>query len=420
LEANQQPDIISDAIDQFNQMLNDPQTFALIVGPMIILVILALFFAAWIVIKRRKEHAELSAVIRESDAELARTTGEQAVSLTTPSSLEEPLSVILEPEPEAPPTSALSADVEEVRNLDRAGWLKKLNLGLAKTRSQLVNNLASLFTGKKLDDELLEHVHEALFKADVGVQTADRLVTALKSKINGSEVMWEDARKLLKGEIQAILGSNQQPINRPASGPMVILIVGVNGVGKTTTIAKLAASFLAEDQQVLLCAADTFRAAAIDQLKVWGERLGVDVIAHKPGSDPAAVAYDAVKAAVARKVDVLLIDTAGRLHSKKELMDELGKINRVIGKDVVNAPHETWLVIDATTGQNALMQVKAFKEVVHLSGLVVTKLDGTAKGGVVIGASDQYDLPIRYVGVGEKAADLRPFSPQDYADQLFQ
>jgi fused signal recognition particle receptor len=199
----------------------------------------------------------------------------------------------------------------------------------------------------------------------------------------------------------------------------VILVVGVNGVGKTTTIGKLSAHFLADDKKVLLAAADTFRAAAIEQLSVWGERLGVDVVKHKQGADPAAVAYDGVKAAMARGTDVLMIDTAGRLHAKQELMEELGKINRIIGRDLPGAPHETWLVIDATTGQNAMQQVKAFSQVVKLSGLVVTKLDGTAKGGVLLSIAEQFKLPIRYVGVGESAADLRPFNPTDFADSLF-
>jgi fused signal recognition particle receptor len=190
------------------------------------------------------------------------------------------------------------------------------------------------------------------------------------------------------------------------------------GVGKTTTIGKLSARFISEGKTVLLAAADTFRAAAIDQLQTWGQRLGIDVISHQAGSDPAAVAFDAVKAAQARGHDVLIIDTAGRLHNKKELMDELGKINRVIGKDLPGSPHETWLVIDATTGQNANMQVAAFREVVKISGLIITKLDGTAKGGVVVGIADQHQIPIRFIGVGEKASDLRQFSAREFAETL--
>jgi fused signal recognition particle receptor len=209
------------------------------------------------------------------------------------------------------------------------------------------------------------------------------------------------------------------PLNKPAEGPFVILVVGVNGVGKTTSIGKLAAHYVAEGKSVMLCAGDTFRAAAIEQLQVWGERIGVPVIKHQQGADPASVAFDAVKAAKARGVDVLLIDTAGRLHNKTELMDELAKVKRVITKEMPAAPHETWLVIDATTGQNAVQQVKAFGELVQLSGLVVTKLDGTAKGGVIIGIKQKFKLPIRYIGVGEKAKDLKEFSARDFAESLF-
>jgi fused signal recognition particle receptor len=231
---------------------------------------------------------------------------------------------------------------------------------------------------------------------------------------------WELVASRLKEKASVIMDEAQKvSLRKPEKGPWVILVVGVNGVGKTTSIGKLAAHFLASDKKVLLAAADTFRAAAIEQLSVWGERLGVDVIKHQAGSDPAAVAYDAVKAAMARDTDVLLIDTAGRLHAKAELMAELGKINRIIGRDLPGAPHETWLVVDATTGQNAVQQVKAFKEVVDLTGIIVTKLDGTAKGGVLIGITDQFGIPIRYIGVGEKAADLRLFQSGEYVESLF-
>ena len=258
---------------------------------------------------------------------------------------------------------------------------------------------------------MLENLHEALYRADIGVATADKLVDHVRKNMKQDDAAsWEAVASRLKEQAGAIL-------DVPQKAPL--RIVGVNGVGKTTTIGKLAAHFLAADKKVLLAAADTFRAAAIEQLSVWGERLGVDVVKHQAGSDPAAVAYDAVKAALSRGTDVLLIDTAGRLHAKAELMAELGKINRIIGRDLPGAPHETWLVVDATTGQNAVQQVKAFKEVVDLTGLVVTKLDGTAKGGVLIGITDQFGIPIRYVGVGEKAVDLRPFSPQEYVESLF-
>jgi fused signal recognition particle receptor len=326
------------------------------------------------------------------------------------------------PAPQVPAAApAKSQDIVEIQQIDQQSWLKKLRGGLSKTRDQISGNLATLFSRQaQLNDETLENLHEVLFRADCGVDTADRLVDHIRQEFaNQPAPSWEHVQEALKNKMSDLVDSGEQPLNRPAKPPWVILIVGVNGVGKTTTIAKLAAHFMAQDQKVLLAAADTFRAAAIDQLQVWSDRLGCELIRHQQGSDPASVAYDGVKAAVSRQADVLLIDTAGRLHSKRELMDELGKIRRVIAKDLPEAPHETWLVIDATTGQNAFQQISAFTEVTPLTGLVVTKLDGTAKGGVVIGAADRFQLPIRYVGVGEKPADLRKFSGRDFVESLF-
>ena len=311
-----------------------------------------------------------------------------------------------------------NSEIKELKEVDHASWLSKLQSGLSKTRSSLQKNLSDLFQGNKIDDSTLERLHEVLFRADIGVSTADHLVEHIKTSApeDGS---WENIKKMMREKINEIFLQQDFKAEECAETPKVLLIVGVNGVGKTTSIGKLAAHFIAEDKTVLLCAADTYRAAAIDQLKVWGERLGVKVIAHQQGSDPAAVAYDGVKSAIAKKSDILMVDTAGRLHNKNDLMEELAKINRVIGKDLPNAPHETWLVIDATTGQNAFQQVKAFSNAVKLSGLIVTKLDGTAKGGVIIGISDQFKLPIRYIGVGEKASDLQKFEPKEFVDSLF-
>lgn len=311
-------------------------------------------------------------------------------------------------------------DVSEILQDDQSSWLNRLKQGLSKTRSQL--NLARLFGGKSvINDQLLEEVHETLYRSDMGVETADRLVASLKKKFSTRSDMpqWDEVAAALRDEVADVFQGNDLPISPPASGPLVILVVGVNGVGKTTSIGKLAARFVAEGKSVLLCAADTFRAAAIEQLQVWGDRLNVPVIRQQQGSDPASVAFDGVKAAVARNVDVLLIDTAGRLHSKTELMDELAKVKRVVNRELPGAPHETWLVIDATTGQNAVQQVKAFQEIIQLSGLVVTKLDGTAKGGVIIGIRNRFQLPIRYIGIGEKAADLKQFVAKDYAESIF-
>lgn len=312
-------------------------------------------------------------------------------------------------------------EVSDILATDQKTWLSKLHSGLSKTRKQLSESLSVLFKGKtKLSDEVLEKIHESLYKADVGVQTSDLLLDKVRSHFaKDAEVEWNDVKSCLIDEIEKILAAPSKSVQVPKDGPFVLLVVGVNGVGKTTSCGKLAAHFLADNKTVMLAAADTFRAAAIDQLKVWGDRLDVEVVAHKQGADPAAVAFDAVKSAKAKKIDVLLIDTAGRLHNKKELMDELQKIYRVIGKEISGAPHESWLVIDATTGQNAAMQVKAFSEVVNITGLVVTKLDGTAKGGVLVGISDIHKLPIRYIGVGEKSEDLRVFSSEDYSKSLF-
>lgn len=413
--------------DPFDLLMNagsDPGLWMLIGGPVLLLLVLVIVY--WIIIsaRRRKERVEFDKVIEE-----------ESKGVGTPDATPEE-DEIIEPyevpedlrEPEEPVKPKLSvvpqplSDVEDIRKTDRASWLKRLAQGLAKTRTALKTSIEGLLTGKtKIDQDVLERLHEALYRADIGVATADKLVDRVKRELaKDDSASWTAVSGALKAEALAILEKPASPATSPPLGtPWVILVVGVNGVGKTTTIGKLAAHFLAADKKVLLAAADTFRAAAIEQLQVWGQRLGVDVIAHKQGADPAAVAYDGVKAAISRKADVLLIDTAGRLHSKHELMAELDKINRAIGKDLPGAPHETWLVIDATTGQNAFAQVKAFKEVVTVSGLVVTKLDGTAKGGVIIGVTDQFGLPIRFVGVGEKASDLRGFEPKDFAESLF-
>ena len=269
-------------------------------------------------------------------------------------------------------------------------------------------------SGAKIDDSMLERIHEVLYRADVGVKASDRLVLGLRQKLAGQTVDWPSVKDTLSELGEGIFTESIRPVNWPSEGLFVVLIVGVNGVGKTTTIGKLAARFKAEGKKVMLCAADTYRAAAIEQLMIWGERNNVPVIKQHHGADPAAVAFDGVHAGKARGMDVLIIDTAGRLHNKSELMAELSKINTAIGKGFAGAPHETWIVVDATTGQNAVQQVRAFSEVTKVTGIVVTKLDGTAKGGVIIGLADQFKIPIRYIGVGEKSADLRAFAGGDF------
>lgn len=414
---------------------SDKGLWLLVGGPVVLLLLIIVVYAVIISIRRKKERAAWASELKEASASAAvdherePMTGEpedldEAAPYAVPENLAQEPVHEAEPEPPAELMASVQGplEVEEIRSLGRDSWLQRLKTGLTKTRDALRGNLESLFTGKtKIDSGVLEKLHEALYRADIGVQTADKLVDHVRTTLGKEEAAdWAAVSRELKAKAKTLFeASAAKPEVTPETGPRVILIVGVNGVGKTTSIGKLAAHFLAEDKDVLLAAGDTFRAAAIEQLSVWGDRLGVDVVKHKQGSDPAAVAYDGVKAAVARKVDVLLIDTAGRLHNKNELMDELGKINRVIGKDLAGAPHETWLVIDATTGQNAVVQVKAFNEVTKLTGLIVTKLDGTAKGGVLLGITDQFQLPVRYIGVGEKAADLRRFQPNDYVDSLF-
>ena len=314
--------------------------------------------------------------------------------------------------------------VDEIKETDQATWRAKLQAGLTKTRDQFKGKLSAIFTGRdQISEDLLEQLHEALFRSDLGIETTDKLVDHVRNYIKQQEQpytpTWGDIEAALAEKTSALLSQHAKPLKFQDNGPTVVLVVGVNGVGKTTSIGKLAAHYLAQDKKVLLAAADTYRAGAIDQLQVWADRLNCDLVKHKPGADPASVAYDSVKAAISREVDLLIIDTAGRLHNKTELMDELAKIRRVVAKDLPNAPHETLIVIDATTGQNAFQQLRAFSEVVPLTGLIVTKLDGTAKGGVVVGASDKYKLPIQFIGVGEKASDLRAFNPDDFSKSLF-
>ncbi|MDF2874407.1 MAG: ftsY [Sporomusa sp.] len=301
------------------------------------------------------------------------------------------------------------------------GFFDKLKAGLEKTRKSFTEKIEQLVIGyATIDDEFLDDLEALLLSADVGVPTTARLMTEIRSGIKSKEINSpDDLQPFLKTKISAMLLSKAQAEPVFYKPPVVMLIVGVNGVGKTTTIGKLASYYHEEGKKVLIAAADTFRAAAIDQLEIWGQRTGTEVIKHAEGSDPAAVAFDAVQAAKARKVDIVIIDTAGRLHTKSNLMEELKKINRVIAKEIPDAPHETLLVLDATTGQNAINQAKLFGDAVKLSGVVLTKLDGTAKGGVVIAINNELSLPVKWVGVGEGVNDLRPFDAAEFAGALF-
>jgi fused signal recognition particle receptor len=299
---------------------------------------------------------------------------------------------------------------------------KKISQGLAKTRTGMVDGIAQIIRGRRIDESVLDELEELLILSDVGVETAEAVVEDLRQHARREGVVnEEDVITILKQDLVALFDSaNDQSPKPEAPHPLVISLVGVNGTGKTTTIAKLAHLFHSDGKKVLLAAADTFRAAAADQLSIWAERVGVDVVQALPGADPAAVAYDALKAAVARNIDVLLIDTAGRLHTKANLMAELAKIHKVLAKIVPEAPHEVLLVLDATTGQNGLAQAKQFAQAVGVTGLVLTKLDGTAKGGIVFSIVRELKLPVRYIGLGEKLEDLAPFDPHDFVDALFQ
>ena len=305
---------------------------------------------------------------------------------------------------------------------NRPGFFQRLKQGLTRTRGNLTEGLARLVLGKKtIDDELLEEIETHLLTADVGAAATQRILTDLTARVKRKQL--GDAEALLaalKEDMGAILAPCSRPLAIPPEiRPYIILMVGVNGVGKTTTIGKLAKRLQGEGLSVMLAAGDTFRAAAVEQLQTWGERNGVAVIAQERAADPASVIFDGIQAARARGIDVLIADTAGRLHTQSNLMEELKKIKRVMAKLDASAPHETLLVIDASIGQNALNQARQFHEAVGVSGIVLTKLDGTAKGGVIFAVAEQMQLPIRYIGVGEGIDDLRPFDAHDFVEALF-
>lgn len=301
------------------------------------------------------------------------------------------------------------------------GFFDRLKVGLEKTRKNFTDKIDQLITGyATIDSEFLEELEAVLLSADIGVMTTDKLMTAVHAGIRAKEIRNpDDLKPFLQAKIEEMLLGNVSQLETSVEKPRVILVVGVNGVGKTTTIGKLGNYYREKGETVLLAAADTFRAAAIEQLEIWGKRIGADVIKQAAGSDPAAVAFDAVQAARARKADVLIIDTAGRLHTKANLMEELKKINRIIDREISGAPHEVLLVLDATTGQNAINQAKLFSAAAPVNGVALTKLDGTAKGGVVVSIGVELGLPVRWIGVGEGMADLRPFDANEFAKALF-
>ena len=299
-------------------------------------------------------------------------------------------------------------------------FFDKLKAGLTKTKESIFGQVDNLFRAfVKVDEEMLEELEELLIAADVGFESTEEIIDRLREKIKDDRLSGaEEAKAALMEILKEMIGEGGQlELN---TTPSVILVIGVNGVGKTTSIAKIAHHLISNGKKVVLAAADTFRAAAIDQLQIWADRAGADIIKNTEGSDPAAVVFDAVSAAKSRKADVLIIDTAGRLHNKKNLMDELAKIDRVINRELPDASRETLLVLDSTTGQNAVRQAKEFKNSAAITGLVLTKLDGTAKGGIVFSIKNELDIPVKYIGVGEKIDDLQPFTADEFVRALFE
>ncbi|MBD9660657.1 MULTISPECIES: signal recognition particle-docking protein FtsY [Pantoea] len=318
------------------------------------------------------------------------------------------------------PLAAAPIIAQEQERPTKEGFFARLKRSLVKTRENLGSGFISLFRGKKIDDDLFEELEEQLLIADVGVETTRRIITNLTQQANRKQLRDAEALYgLLKAEMSGILEKVDQPLEVGGKTPFVILMVGVNGVGKTTTIGKLARQYQAQGKSVMLAAGDTFRAAAVEQLQVWGQRNNIPVVAQHTGADSASVIFDAIQAAKSRNVDVLIADTAGRLQNKSHLMEELKKITRVMKKLDEDAPHEVMLTLDASTGQNAISQAKLFHEAVGLTGITLTKLDGTAKGGVIFSVADQFGIPIRYIGVGEGIEDLRPFKAADFIEALF-
>lgn len=357
-----------------------------------------------------------------------------AAEMVTPVAAESPVTedeAVADDEPVEAPVAEVPAPAQpqtQDKPLDnqgtkKPGFFSRIRQGLSKTRSGLSDGLANLLLGKKeIDDDLLEELETQLIMADVGVEATQDIMSRLTARVSRKELSDSDALyNALIGELQDTLGDVQAPLVIDSSKkPYVILMVGINGVGKTTTIGKLAKQFQSDGKNVMLAAGDTFRAAAVEQLQVWGERNNVPVIAQHTGADSASVLYDALEAAKARKVDVLIADTAGRLHTKDNLMQELEKVVRVMKKLDNSAPHEVMLVLDAGTGQNAINQARQFQQAVGVTGLTLTKLDGTAKGGIIFALARHFGLPVRYIGVGEGIDDLRPFNAEEFTRALFQ
>ncbi|MFN1130139.1 signal recognition particle-docking protein FtsY [Lelliottia nimipressuralis] len=361
------------------------------------------------IVEAVEEEAENEPEITDEELEaqaLAAEAAEEAVIVVP----------VEETEDEAPAEEI----VQEQEKPTKEGFFARLKRSLVRTKENLGSGFISLFRGKKIDDDLFEELEEQLLIADVGVETTRKIIAKLTESASRKQLRDAEALYgLLKDEMGEILAKVDEPLNIEGKTPFVILMVGVNGVGKTTTIGKLARQFEQQGKSVMLAAGDTFRAAAVEQLQVWGQRNNIPVVAQHTGADSASVIFDAIQAAKARNIDVLIADTAGRLQNKSHLMEELKKIVRVMKKLDEDAPHEIMLTIDASTGQNAISQAKLFDEAVGLTGITLTKLDGTAKGGVIFSVADQFGIPIRYIGVGERIEDLRPFKSDDFIEALF-
>ncbi|EMJ9865375.1 signal recognition particle-docking protein FtsY [Salmonella enterica] len=363
------------------------------------------------------ETVEVIEAVEEEGEKAAKFTDEELEAQALAAQATEDAVMVVPVAEEETPVEAIAQEQEKPT---KEGFFARLKRSLLKTKENLGSGFISLFRGKKIDDDLFEELEEQLLIADVGVETTRKIIANLTE--GASRKQLKDAEALyglLKDEMGEILAKVGEPLTIEGKTPFVILMVGVNGVGKTTTIGKLARQFEQQGKSVMLAAGDTFRAAAVEQLQVWGQRNNIPVIAQHTGADSASVIFDAIQAAKARNVDVLIADTAGRLQNKSHLMEELKKIVRVMKKLDEEAPHEVMLTIDASTGQNAVSQAKLFHEAVGLTGITLTKLDGTAKGGVIFSVADQFGIPIRYIGVGERIEDLRPFKADDFIEALF-
>ncbi len=359
----------------------------------------------------------------EENSAVAETEPHQVEQADLELEMEPPQPEEPESDPIAEPDTNDNKEAEETaaRENSKKGIFERFKMGLSKTRQNIGGKIDTLIKStRKLDEEFFEELEEILIQADVGMNTSLELVERIRSQAKKRKI--NDAAEvtdLIKEAIRDILDTEEVPLNIAAEKPTVILVVGVNGAGKTTSIAKLANKFKKENKRVMLAAGDTFRAAAIDQLQIWADRVGVELIKHQEGADPGAVVFDAISAARARKADILIIDTAGRLQNKSNLMKEISKVRKVIEKEIPEAPHEVLLVLDATTGQNAISQARIFGEATGVTGIVLTKLDGTAKGGIVIAVAKELNIPVKFVGIGEGMEDLRAFSPEVFAQALF-